>query len=81
MTAKEIVDQVMFIVNLDETRPLPSNTKEFKINYTRMGEPFLNIDAVKEAIYIIDTIIPNAHHYISTVGLLHLLYKKANMYR
>ena len=34
-----------------------------------MGEPFLNIDAVKEAIYIISEKYPNAHHYISTIGI------------
>jgi len=68
LTAKEIVDQVLFILDKNPVYD-PKNSKEFKINYTRMGEPFLNIDAVKEAIYIIDGLIPNAHHYISTVGL------------
>ena len=69
LTAKEIIDQVLFIINLDENRPLPSSSKEFKINYTRMGEPFLNIDAVREAISVISALHPNTHHYISTVGL------------
>ena len=69
LTVKEMVDQVLFIVNLDENRPLPGSSKEFKINWTRMGEPFLNIEAVKEAISIINKIHPNTHHYISTIGL------------
>ena len=43
--------------------------QEFKINYTRMGEPFLNIDNVREAIKIINKEVPNTHHYISTIGI------------
>ena len=47
--------------------------KEFKINYTRMGEPFLNIEAVKKAIDMIDTAFAKegvrVHHYISTIGI------------
>ena len=45
--------------------------KEFKINYTRMGEPFLNLDNVKKAIQMVDEYLPNVkvHHYVSTVGL------------
>ena len=34
-----------------------------------MGEPFLNIDAVKEAVKRISKIYPNTHHYISTIGI------------
>ena len=34
-----------------------------------MGEPFLNIEAVKEAIKIIDGRYKHVHHYISTIGL------------
>lgn len=34
-----------------------------------MGEPFLNIEEVKEAIKIISEKYPNTHHYISTVGI------------
>lgn len=68
LTAEEIVEQVDFIVsNNPEYNPLES--KEFKINYTRMGEPFLNIKAVREAIDIINQKYPNAHHYISTIGV------------
>lgn len=69
LTAKEIVDQVLLVVNSDESYPMPMSCKEFKINYTRMGEPFLNIDNVKEAIKIISSIYPYAHHYVSTIGI------------
>ena len=68
LTADEIVGQVEFIINKNkETNPLDS--QEFKINYTRMGEPFLNIEEVKKAISIINKKYPNTHHYISTIGV------------
>ena len=70
LSAKEIVDQVEFIFTKIWWRN-PSHSKEFKINYTRMGEPFLNIKAVKEAINILDARYgkENIHHYISTIGI------------
>lgn len=67
LTADEIVEQVEFIINQSGFNPVES--KEFKINYTRMGEPFLNIDAVKEAIARITEKYPNTHHYVSTIGI------------
>ncbi len=67
LTAQEIVDQVEFMIERDGFDP--KNSKEFKINYTRMGEPFLNIENVKEAIQIISAKYPNTHHYVSTVGI------------
>lgn len=65
-------EQVVFILDKHpEIKEIDS--KEFKINYTRMGEPFLNIEAVKEAITLIDNEprLKNVkiHHYISTIGL------------
>lgn len=68
LTAEEIVEQVEFIIN-NNPNFNPTESKEFKINYTRMGEPFLNIDEVKKAIAIINDKYPNAHHYISTIGI------------
>ena len=56
LTAEEIVEQFI-------------EAKEHKINYTRMGEPFLNINNVRKAIEIIDEKYPNTHHYISTIGI------------
>jgi len=67
LTAEEIVAQVEFAIS--KAGADPSKAKEFKINYTRMGEPFLNIDAVKEAIRIITEKYPNTHHYVSTIGI------------
>lgn len=68
LTADEIVEQVRF-VHSQHPDIDPPNCREFKINYTRMGEPFLNIDAVKEAVEKIDAIYPDTHHYISTIGI------------
>ena len=68
LTVEEIVEQVEFIINKNSEYN-PDESVEFKINYTRMGEPFLNIDAVKKAIKIIDSRYKNVHHYISTIGL------------
>ncbi len=68
LTAEEIFEQVKFILDKNPDYD-PKNSKEFKINYTRMGEPFLNIEEVKKAIEMINAIYPNTHHYISTIGI------------
>lgn len=68
LTAEEIVAQVEFIIAKNPDRD-PRNSKEFKINYTRMGDTFLNVEAVKQAIAIISEKYPNTHHYISTIGI------------
>jgi len=69
LTAEEIVAQVDFIL---DTNPEfdPMSAKEFKINYTRMGEPFLNLENVKQAIAILDKRYNGKiHHYVSTIGV------------
>lgn len=68
LAAEEIVEQIEFILN-KQPNYNPNDSREFKINYTRMGEPFLNIDEVRRAIEIIDTRYNNVHHYVSTVGI------------
>lgn len=68
LTADEMAAQVEFIVNKNPEYD-PTDSYEFKINWTRMGEPFLNIDAVREAMEIISHKWPNVHHYVSTVGI------------
>lgn len=68
LTAEEIVAQVEFIIKQNPEYRF-EDAWEHKINYTRMGEPFLNIEEVKKAIQIIDEKYPGTHHYISTVGL------------
>jgi 23S rRNA (adenine2503-C2)-methyltransferase len=64
------VEQVKFILaqNPDFN---PADSKEFKINYTRMGEGFLNVEVLKKAVKMVDEMLPNVrvHHYISTIGV------------
>ncbi len=67
LTWQEIGDQVAFVLRKNFSRP--AEAQEFKINYTRMGEPFLNIDNVRKAIDDINGICKNIHHYISTIGI------------
>lgn len=67
LTADEIVSQVEFAI--EQANFNPKDSMEFKINYTRMGEPFLNIEAVKDAIERITAKYPNTHHYVSTIGI------------
>lgn len=69
LSSKEIIDQVLFAIQNAPAISNPNNSREFKINYTRMGEPFLNINAVKKAIEIISILYPNTHHYLSTIGI------------
>ena len=71
LTAEEIVEQVMFVVDKNLKTPFTFNSKEFKINYTRMGEPFLNVGELKKAIKFIDESFPatKVHHYVSTIGV------------
>ena len=67
LTADEIYSQVRYV--LDQRNESFEEAYEHKINYTRMGEPFLNIDNVKEAINRIDIDFHGTHHYVSTVGI------------
>lgn len=80
LTWEEIVDQVRFVVDKHHNGGfLAKVAKEFKINYTRMGEPFLNLDNVRRAISWIDYSYhsprpimiggSSAHHYLSTIGV------------
>lgn len=70
LTAEEIFEQVKFILDKNKEYK-PIQAQEFKINYTRMGEPFLNIDNVRKAIQMVDEYLKGTrvHHYISTIGI------------
>jgi len=68
LSADEMVEQIEFVLQKNPDRD-PKDAQEFKINYTRMGEPFFNIEAVKEVIQRISSRYPNTHHYLSTIGL------------
>lgn len=68
LTADEITEQIA--IAFKHTGYLdPQNSREFKINYTRMGEPFLNIDNVRRAVEKVEFVYPGTHHYISTIGV------------
>lgn len=67
LTAEEIVAQVLYVIN--QRQENFTDAKEHKINYTRMGEPFLNIENVRKAIESIDAAFPGTHHYVSTIGI------------
>jgi len=76
---EEIVKQIIFIFNKQQYATIyRSIAKELKINYTRLGEPFLNLDNVKKAINHIDERFNNIrvlknkepiHHFVSTIGI------------
>lgn len=70
LTAEEIVEQVKFIL-AKNAEFNPEESKEFKINFTRMGDLALNLDNVKKAIKMIDAMLPNTrvHHFVSTIGV------------
>lgn len=69
LCSDEILSQIQFI--LDQNPEFdPCGSMEFKINYTRMGEPFLNLVAVRETIEKVNRRFPNAHHYVSTIGVM-----------
>jgi 23S rRNA (adenine2503-C2)-methyltransferase len=67
LTAREIVEQVEFVLSKRTQRFV--DAFEHKINYTRMGEPFLNLTEVRKAIEIIEIQHPGTHHYVSTIGI------------
>jgi len=68
LTQTEIVDQVELMLSMNRGYH-PKDSAEFKVNYTRMGEPFFNTVAVVGAIGCIDQIADNVHHYVSTIGI------------
>jgi len=68
ISSKEIIEQIEFVLDKNPQYD-PNGSQEFKINYTRMGEPFFNIYAVKKVIQEIDKKYPNTHHYLSTIGV------------
>lgn len=70
LTAEEIVEQVKFILDKNPEYN-PKDCREFKINFTRMGEPALNWDNVKKAVELVEEMLPEVrvHCYISTIGV------------
>jgi adenine C2-methylase RlmN of 23S rRNA A2503 and tRNA A37 len=70
LTFVEMLDQIDFITEFNYPQFKPKYSREFKINYTRMGEPFLNIENVKKTVEYVEKWWPSiTHHYISTIGV------------
>ena len=55
--------------NLKRFRNLTADEIYAQINFTRMGDTFLNVENVKTAINQIQSEIPNTHCFISTIGI------------
>lgn len=68
LTAQEIVDQVDFILS-KHPELNPEDSKEFKINMTRMGDWGLNQENVKKACEILTARFKNIHLFVSTIGI------------
>jgi 23S rRNA (adenine2503-C2)-methyltransferase len=68
LTSEEIIEQVEFVINKHPEID-PNKSKEFKINYTRMGDFGLNLENVKQAIFYLNSKYTNIHHYVSTIGI------------
>lgn len=72
LTVREMIDQVSYAVStaqeinggLD-----PRDSQIFRILFTRMGEPSLNVSNVVKAVSILKSIYPNARIQISTIGI------------
>jgi adenine C2-methylase RlmN of 23S rRNA A2503 and tRNA A37 len=69
LSTSEILKQVGFVLGNNSKDFHFRDAKEHKINYTRMGEPFLNINSLRNAIDIINRYLPGTHHYVSTIGI------------
>jgi len=68
LKAEEILAQVDFIVENNHNKFKPAEAEEFRILFTRMGEPVMNKEAVLKAIELIKNKYPNAVVALSTVG-------------
>jgi len=68
LTAQEMMDQVDFVLKNNPTIN-PEEVYEFKINLTRMGEPFLNVSNVKTFCEIMTVRFPKVHLFVSTIGI------------
>lgn len=67
LTAREIVDQVRHATVQRPVEPVQTSTCQFK--YSGMGEPFLNVSNVRQAIAEMGSLFPGSQHLISTIGI------------
>lgn len=72
LTAEEIVEQVTTMASFGAglgRNPCPNKAKEFRVLYTRMGEPMLNAEAVIESIRQLIKLYPKVIIGMSTSGI------------
>jgi 23S rRNA (adenine2503-C2)-methyltransferase len=69
LSAEEIVLQIQSILKDMDIEEINSRSLKFQIMFMSMGEPFLNIDNVIEAIKTLNQLYPNADLLVSTVGV------------
>jgi len=72
LTANELLEQVDFLINEGTEKgrhPDPSKTDEFRVLYTRMGEPLLNLDNVIDSMQTLLNKYPNIIFGLSTCGI------------
>jgi len=67
LTAEEMLEQINFIV--DKNNISPNDSRQFKILFTRMGEPALNYEELCKAIEIVKQKYPFAAIGLSTIGI------------
>ena len=68
LTAEEMMEQVEFITGNNKEFD-PNKSKEFKVLFTRMGEPALNCQEVNKAVELIKAKYPRAVIGLSTIGI------------
>jgi len=69
LTADEIILQVKTVLKDKLIEGVNHSCAKFQIMFMSMGEPFLNIDEVLNAIEVLHREYPNAELLVSTVGL------------
>jgi 23S rRNA (adenine2503-C2)-methyltransferase len=72
LTAQEMVDQVTYAIA--EAQKInggldPNDSGIFRVLFTRMGEPAMNIDEVVQAVNRIKVMFPKARIQVSTIGI------------
>jgi adenine C2-methylase RlmN of 23S rRNA A2503 and tRNA A37 len=72
LTTQELIEQVDFLIQVGKhfnRSEDPVESREFHVLYTRMGEPFLNIQNVIESMYILIKRYPHIQIGLSTCGV------------
>ena len=69
ISSDQIVDQIKVVLKDQNIEDINSRCAKFQIMFMSMGEPMDNIDAVIEAIRILNKRYPNAELLLSTIGM------------